>query len=102
MNVIEQAASMQRDEALSIELEAFIELAQTETARSLIQLFMNDQVVKSKAKKLAKKSMSYERAAVLGAGIMGGGIAYQSAQKGIPIVMKDITTNALRCRSESS
>lgn len=95
VHVIEQAATMERDEALRVELEAFIELAQTETARSLIQLFMNDQVVKSKAKKLAKKSMSYERAAVLGAGIMGGGIAYQSAQKGIPIVMKDITTNAL-------
>jgi 3-hydroxyacyl-CoA dehydrogenase/enoyl-CoA hydratase/3-hydroxybutyryl-CoA epimerase/enoyl-CoA isomerase len=31
-----------------------------------------------------------ERAAVLGAGIMGGGIAYQSALKGTPIIMKDI------------
>jgi 3-hydroxyacyl-CoA dehydrogenase len=27
---------------------------------------------------------------VLGAGIMGGGIAYQSALKGVPIKMKDI------------
>ncbi|MEC8356963.1 MAG: 3-hydroxyacyl-CoA dehydrogenase NAD-binding domain-containing protein, partial [Pseudomonadota bacterium] len=29
-------------------------------------------------------------AAVLGAGIMGGGIAYQSASKGVPILMKDV------------
>ena len=34
-------------------------------------------------------------AAVLGAGIMGGGIAYQSAIKDIPITMKDINQEAL-------
>ncbi|MBT8115090.1 MAG: hypothetical protein KJP04_06905, partial [Arenicella sp.] len=36
-----------------------------------------------------------ERAAVLGAGIMGGGIAYQSAYKGTPIKMKDINQQGL-------
>ncbi|KWR87827.1 3-hydroxyacyl-CoA dehydrogenase NAD-binding domain-containing protein [Cupriavidus sp. IDO] len=35
------------------------------------------------------------RAAVLGAGIMGGGIAYQSALRGTPVVMKDITAASL-------
>ena len=37
-----------------------------------------------------KNGGKVERAAVLGAGIMGGGIAYQSAYKGTPIIMKDI------------
>ncbi len=32
---------------------------------------------------------------MLGAGIMGGGIAYQSAVKGTPIIMKDIRSEAL-------
>jgi 3-hydroxyacyl-CoA dehydrogenase/enoyl-CoA hydratase/3-hydroxybutyryl-CoA epimerase/enoyl-CoA isomerase len=32
---------------------------------------------------------------VLGAGIMGGGIAYQTAYKGTPIIMKDIREEAL-------
>ena len=32
---------------------------------------------------------------VIGAGIMGGGIAYQSAVKGTPIIMKDIRSEAL-------
>jgi 3-hydroxyacyl-CoA dehydrogenase / enoyl-CoA hydratase / 3-hydroxybutyryl-CoA epimerase / enoyl-CoA isomerase len=32
---------------------------------------------------------------VLGAGIMGGGIAYQSASKGTPILMKDIKEEAI-------
>ena len=35
------------------------------------------------------------KAAVLGAGIMGGGIAYQSALRGTPIVMKDIAQAGL-------
>jgi len=32
---------------------------------------------------------------VLGAGIMGGGIAYQSAWKGVPVLMKDINEKSL-------
>ncbi|MGK9563822.1 3-hydroxyacyl-CoA dehydrogenase NAD-binding domain-containing protein, partial [Salmonella enterica subsp. enterica] len=32
---------------------------------------------------------------VLGAGIMGGGIAYQSASKGTPILMKDINEHGI-------
>jgi 3-hydroxyacyl-CoA dehydrogenase/enoyl-CoA hydratase/3-hydroxybutyryl-CoA epimerase/enoyl-CoA isomerase len=57
---------------------------------------MSDQVIKGKAKKAAKQaSKSVSKAAVLGAGIMGGGIAYQSAYKGTPIIMKDINDQAL-------
>ncbi len=36
-----------------------------------------------------------KQAAVLGAGIMGGGIAYQSASKGTPILMKDINEHGI-------
>ena len=45
--------------------------------------------------KTAKASREINNAAVLGAGIMGGGIAFQSALKGTPIVMKDIKAEAL-------
>ena len=40
-------------------------------------------------------SKEVKQHAVLGAGIMGGGIAYQGAVKGIPTVMKDINQDAL-------
>jgi 3-hydroxyacyl-CoA dehydrogenase/enoyl-CoA hydratase/3-hydroxybutyryl-CoA epimerase/enoyl-CoA isomerase len=57
---------------------------------------MADQLVKGKAKKAGKlATKEIKRAAVLGAGIMGGGIAYQSAYKGVPVVMKDIRQEAL-------
>ncbi|MBL6734680.1 MAG: fatty acid oxidation complex subunit alpha FadB, partial [Shewanellaceae bacterium] len=92
---IEEAAGMGRDEALEVEKKAFIKLTQTEAATALVSLFLNDQMVKSKVKKLAKSSQPYETAAVLGAGIMGGGIAYQNAAKNIPVIMKDIHQNAI-------
>tara|TARA_B100001094_G_scaffold332855_1_gene406891 strand:+ start:9701 stop:11839 length:2139 start_codon:yes stop_codon:yes gene_type:complete len=95
VDVVKEAAKLDRQDALLVEQEAFIELAKTPTAQSLIQIFLNDQLVKSKAKKQGKKAKSYKKAGVLGAGIMGGGIAYQSAVKGIPAMMKDITQPAL-------
>ncbi|HBD81887.1 MAG TPA: fatty acid oxidation complex subunit alpha FadB, partial [Leclercia adecarboxylata] len=50
---------------------------------------------KGKAKQLTKNVETPKQAAVLGAGIMGGGIAYQSAWKGVPVVMKDINEKSL-------
>ncbi|WP_250464021.1 fatty acid oxidation complex subunit alpha FadB [Microbulbifer litoralis] len=88
---IEQGYKLERDEALKIEQQQFIECAQTGTAKSLVGLFLNDQKIGKVAKNWEKKAdKKIERAAVLGAGIMGGGIAYQSAYKGTPIKMKDI------------
>ncbi len=91
INVIEKAASCGREEALKIETAAFIEMAQTTVAIALSGIFLNDQFLSKKAKAIAKSvDKPIQRAAVLGAGIMGGGIAYQSAYKNIPIKMKDI------------
>lgn len=88
---MQEGAKMGRDDALKIESGRFAKLAKTEVAKSLVGLFISDQLISKKAKSWEKKSdKKVERAAVLGAGIMGGGIAYQSAYKGTPIVMKDI------------
>ncbi|HSQ68732.1 MAG TPA: enoyl-CoA hydratase-related protein, partial [Steroidobacteraceae bacterium] len=85
------AAGMGRDEALEVEAKHFAKAALTPQAEALIGLFLADQMVKKTAGGWAKKSgKEIKQAAVLGAGIMGGGIAYQSAYKGTPIIMKDI------------
>ncbi len=91
VEVIEAARNMNLDEALDVEADAFAELATTPVAAALVGIFLNDQLLGKKAKDWQKKSgKAIEHAAVLGAGIMGGGIAYQSALKGMPIKMKDI------------
>ncbi|MGL5973855.1 MAG: enoyl-CoA hydratase-related protein, partial [Aeromonas sobria] len=96
VKTVEAAAGMGRDEALVVEAQGFIKLAKTDVAKALVGIFLNDQHIKALAKKAAKQAAkATSHAAVLGAGIMGGGIAYQSASKGIPAVMKDINEKAL-------
>ena len=100
---IEEAAGMDRAAALDIERKHFIKLAKSEEAKSLIGLFLNDQYVKGIAKKAAKSTSKLtNRAAVLGAGIMGGGIAYQSALRGVPVLMKDIAHSSLELGMEEA
>jgi len=96
ITVMEKSALLDRDGAMEIEGAAFAQLAKTSAATSLIGLFLNDQELKKRAKIAAKSTDKViSNTAVLGAGIMGGGIAYQSAVKGVPIVMKDIRPEAL-------
>ncbi|MEE2731457.1 MAG: fatty acid oxidation complex subunit alpha FadB [Pseudomonadota bacterium] len=95
VQVMQQHAGMSRDKALEIEAKGFAKVATTSVANAMIGLFLNDQVLKKVASKWEKQAKPVGQAAVLGAGIMGGGIAYQSASKGTPIVMKDIAEAAL-------
>lgn len=91
IEVMQNARKEGRDRALEIEADAFAELAASDTARALVGIFLNDQLLTRKAKGWERQAdKPVQRAAVLGAGIMGGGIAYQSAVKGIPVKMKDI------------
>ncbi|MDR3416206.1 MAG: fatty acid oxidation complex subunit alpha FadB [Nevskia sp.] len=95
ISAIQKAAGKKRDEALVIEAQAFAKIAKTQAADSLIGLFLNDQLLKKKGKQYAKIARPIKQGAVLGAGIMGGGISYQSASRGIPVIMKDIADKAL-------
>ncbi|TYK65309.1 fatty acid oxidation complex subunit alpha FadB [Colwellia echini] len=96
VKTLETASTLDRASAMAAENLGFAKLAKTEAATALIGLFLADQVIKGKAKKATKQvSKEINKAAVLGAGIMGGGIAYQSAYKDTPIIMKDINDDAL-------
>jgi len=95
VKAMQKAASKGRDDALKIEGQTFAKLAKTTVADALIGLFLNDQFLKKKAKGAQKIAKPVKQAAVLGAGIMGGGIAYQSASRGTPIIMKDIADKQL-------
>ncbi|RJG41903.1 fatty acid oxidation complex subunit alpha FadB [Motilimonas pumila] len=95
VTAMQQAAGMSRDEALAIENQHFVRLAKTHVARALVGIYLNDQQLKQSAKKLTANSQKVQSLAVLGAGIMGGGIAYQGASKRLNVVMKDIQPDAL-------
>jgi len=97
IDVVASHATRERNEALPIESAAFVKLAKTDVAASLVGIFLNDQQLKRIARGVTKgHAAPVKRAAVLGAGIMGGGVAYQSASNGVPIVMKDIRQEAIQ------
>ncbi len=96
IKVIQKGAGEGRERAQAIEAKGFAKLAKTEVCFNLVGLFLNDQLVKKKGSKYEKQAAPVEQTAVLGAGIMGGGIAYQSAYKGTPILMKDIKEEAIQ------
>ncbi len=81
VDLLRSSVSEDRDVALAMENRAFYRATQTATARALTGLFLGN--------------ANLSKAAVIGAGIMGGGIAYQNALKDIAVVMKDIRQEAL-------
>jgi len=95
IDTIAAHATLERDAALPHESDSFVKLAKTDVAANLVGIFLNDQLLKRIARKQTKVADKVDQAAVLGAGIMGGGVAYQSASNGVPILMKDIAESAL-------
>ncbi|SIS94394.1 fatty acid oxidation complex subunit alpha FadB [Neptunomonas antarctica] len=96
LKTIQKSCNMNREQAMEVEAKNFVKLAKNEVARALVGLFLKDQYVKKVSKKYEAQGSPVTQAAVLGAGIMGGGVAYQSAVKGTPIFMKDINVGALQ------
>ncbi|MFI8368850.1 3-hydroxyacyl-CoA dehydrogenase NAD-binding domain-containing protein [Streptomyces sp. NPDC085466] len=79
-----------------IESRYFTELVTGQTAKNMIQAFFFDlQAVNSGASRpKGVEKRQVRRVAVLGAGMMGAGIAYSCARAGIEVVLKDVTDEA--------
>ncbi|MFJ3582528.1 3-hydroxyacyl-CoA dehydrogenase NAD-binding domain-containing protein [Streptomyces sp. NPDC090127] len=82
--------------ALTIEARYFTELVTGQTAKNMIQAFFFDlQAVNSGANRpQGIEPRPVRKVAVLGAGMMGAGIAYSCARAGIEVVLKDVTADA--------
>ncbi len=96
LKTIQAHAALDRDQAQVVEAKGFAKVAKSDACTALVSLFMKDHHIKKVARTYARKALPVRQAAVLGAGIMGGGIAYQSASRGVPILMKDIRPEALK------
>lgn len=91
VEMMAQASRVDRSQALALEAQAFGRVAKTQAASSLVQLFLNDQIVKKRGRQFTGQARPVKQLGVLGAGIMGGGIAYVNALRGTPVVLKDIS-----------
>lgn len=90
-----RGAGMGRDGALAEEGRALLLVAKSQAAGAMIQAFLNRQALKKLFGRHRANARPVRAAAVLGAGIMGGGIAVTSALKGIPVRLKDIAEKQL-------
>ncbi|ACU74120.1 3-hydroxyacyl-CoA dehydrogenase NAD-binding [Catenulispora acidiphila DSM 44928] len=91
-----EGARVDFDNALIIEARYFVELVTGQVAKNMTQAFFFDM---QKVTNGASRPAGYEpwkatKVAVLGAGMMGAGIAYVCARGGIEVVLKDVSVEA--------
>jgi 3-hydroxyacyl-CoA dehydrogenase len=96
IDAVEAATTLNFDDGIAREAEIFrICLFSTES-KSLIHAFFGERVV-AKIPDIPKDTKTYDikKAAIIGAGTMGGGIAMNYANAGIPVIIKETTQDAL-------
>ncbi|MFF8605886.1 3-hydroxyacyl-CoA dehydrogenase NAD-binding domain-containing protein [Streptomyces sp. NPDC015346] len=99
-----EGAQVDFETAQTIEARYFTELLTGQTAKNMIQAFFFDlQAVNSGANRpQGVEPRPVRKVAVLGAGMMGAGIAYSCARAGIDVVLKDVSAEAAQRGKEYS
>ena len=97
LRVLKKTTHAGRDRALALERETIGRLLPTDITRNLVRLFFAQEAARRPAAlSSGAPTRKLERAAVLGAGVMGGRIAWLFARQGVPVVVKDIAWEAVR------
>ncbi|MBO3098316.1 3-hydroxyacyl-CoA dehydrogenase NAD-binding domain-containing protein [Gelidibacter pelagius] len=81
------------DNALEVEARYFVDTLFTKETKNIIRasfIFIGD-AAKGKAKPKGFEQAKFKKIGVLGAGMMGAGIAYESAKAGLDVVLKDVS-----------
>ena len=93
LDVLERSVGRPASVGFSLETEAAGDLIVHPVTRNLIALFQMSE--KAKKDPATPEAAEVRRAAVLGAGVMGGGIAALFASSGIPVRLKDVRHEAV-------
>ncbi len=92
MSAAVEGASVDFETALRIESRYLAKLVVGQVAKNLISLFFNRTAIRSGASRPKDvPKWKATKVGILGAGMMGGGIAWANALRGIPCVLKDTT-----------
>jgi 3-hydroxyacyl-CoA dehydrogenase/enoyl-CoA hydratase/3-hydroxybutyryl-CoA epimerase len=93
LGIINAASANPIDESLRLELEAIVDLGKTESTQNLIRnFFLAEKYKKSASKTEFPKVM---HAAVIGAGVMGSGIAQWLSSRGVTVILRDVNREFL-------
>jgi 3-hydroxyacyl-CoA dehydrogenase/enoyl-CoA hydratase/3-hydroxybutyryl-CoA epimerase len=87
IDVMIKGLGLSRNESLKLEENAFTELLNSDVASNLVNIFFLQE--RSKKTK-SDKDFKVNKTAVIGAGVMGAGIAQWISSRGIKVLLKDI------------
>jgi 3-hydroxyacyl-CoA dehydrogenase / enoyl-CoA hydratase / 3-hydroxybutyryl-CoA epimerase len=86
--IINKTLSISPDESLRLELNGIVELAKTESTQNLIRnFFLAEKYKKGKSRTSPEKIV---HTAVIGAGVMGSGIAQWLSSRGVTVILRDV------------
>ena len=88
-----EGAQVDFDTAIEIEGRYFVDLVTGQVAKNMIQAFFFDLQARQRRRAAGRRTLEptpVKKVVVLGAGMMGAGIAYVCAKAGIEVVLKDV------------
>ncbi|HXM13148.1 MAG TPA: 3-hydroxyacyl-CoA dehydrogenase NAD-binding domain-containing protein [Terriglobales bacterium] len=96
IDAVEAGTRLSFDEGCEAEAKLFTECLFSDQSKALIHVFFGEREV-AKIPDIPKETpvAPVNRAAIVGSGTMGGGIAMVFANAGIPVVLKDVSEEAL-------
>jgi 3-hydroxyacyl-CoA dehydrogenase len=96
IDAVEAATKLTFEEGVAREAELFKQCLFSDQSKALIHVFFGEREV-TKIPDVPKetKVLEIKKAAIIGAGTMGGGIAMNYANAGIPVIVKEATQEAL-------
>jgi 3-hydroxyacyl-CoA dehydrogenase/enoyl-CoA hydratase/3-hydroxybutyryl-CoA epimerase len=88
LEVIKRGLTSSVDQSLALELDAIVDLGNTEETQNLIRNFFLAEKYKKGSSKTPPEKVVH--AAVIGAGVMGSGIAQWLSSRGVTVILRDI------------
>src|SRR5205814_1154674 len=81
------------DQSLAAELDTIVELGETDATQNLIRnFFLTEKYKRGSSRQMPEK---ITHAAVIGAGVMGSGIAQWLSSRGVSVILRDVGTEEL-------
>lgn len=86
--IINKTQSISSDESLRLELDGIVELGKTESTQNLIRNFFLAEKYKKGTSRTPPEKIVHT--AVIGAGVMGSGIAQWLSSRGVTVILRDV------------
>jgi 3-hydroxyacyl-CoA dehydrogenase / enoyl-CoA hydratase / 3-hydroxybutyryl-CoA epimerase len=93
LQVINRAVEGTIEESLAREVDAIVELGETDATQNLIRNFFLAEKYRKGTSKTAAEKIAH--AAVVGAGVMGSGIAQWISSRGVSVILRDVSAEQI-------